>query len=227
METRGISHQRQSPGEPEVSGIPAVKGAICDGIQISSRVFHSCCRKGDWIMELIVRGKNLEITDALKSYVEKHTGKVQRYFDKSIKINALLRISNMTQICEVTVYVDGVIIRGVEKSDDMYKSIDLVFDKVERQIHKYKTRLAKRFKEKGVFTREFVSAKEPEGDKAGEFDVVRVKQFQVSPMSVEEAILQMNLLGHDFFLFFNSESDKTAVVYRRKDGKYGLIESEM
>ena len=99
-------------------------------------------------MELTVRGKNLEITDALHTYVEKHTGKIQRYFDKPIKINVLLRISNMTKTCEVTVFVDGVILRGVEKSDDMYKSIDLVFDKVERQIHKYKTRLAKKFKER-------------------------------------------------------------------------------
>ena len=95
-------------------------------------------------MELTVRGKNLEITEALRTYVEKHTGKIQRYFDKPIKINVLLRISNMTKTCEVTAFVDGVILRGVEKSDDMYKSIDLVFDKVERQIHKYKTRLAKR-----------------------------------------------------------------------------------
>lgn len=94
-------------------------------------------------MELTVRGKNLEITEALRTYVEKHTGKIQRYFDKPIKINVLLRISNMTKTCEVTAFVDGVILRGVEKSDDMYKSIDLVFDKVERQIHKYKTRLAK------------------------------------------------------------------------------------
>ena len=91
-------------------------------------------------MEVTVRGKNLEVTPALRSYVEKHTDKVQRYFDKSVRINALLRISNKTETCEVTVFVDGVILRGVEKSDDMYKSIDLVFDKIERQIHKYKTR---------------------------------------------------------------------------------------
>ena len=81
-------------------------------------------------MELTVRGKNLEITDALRAYVEKHTGKVQRYFDKPVKLNVLLRISNMTKTCEVTAFVDGTILRGVEKSDDMYKSIDLVFDKI-------------------------------------------------------------------------------------------------
>lgn len=107
-------------------------------------------------MELTVRGKNLEITEALHTYVEKHTGKIQRYFEKPIKINVLLRISNLTKTCEVTVFVDGVILRGVEKSDDMYKSIDFVFDKVERQIHKYKTRLAKKFKERHTLSKQFV-----------------------------------------------------------------------
>lgn len=177
-------------------------------------------------MELTVRGKNLEMTDALHTYVEKHTGKIQRYFDKPIKINVLLRISNMTKTCEATVFVDGVILRGVEKSDDMYKSIDLVFDKVERQIHKYKTRLAKKFKEKNTLSRQFVLEKEAATVPAeGEFEIVKTKHFDISPMSPEEAILQMNLLGHNFFMFFNSDTEAMAVVYRRDDGKYGLIDA--
>lgn len=178
-------------------------------------------------MELTVRGKNLEITEALRSYVEKHTGKIQRYFDKPIKMNVLLRISNKTNTCEVTVFVDGVILRGVEKSDDMYKSIDLVFDKVERQIHKYKTRLAKRFKSRKVLSDQFMEAPEPKQEsKAGEFEIVRTKHFTITPMDPEEAILQMNLLGHSFFMFLNAETERPAVVYRRDDGKYGLIDSE-
>ena len=178
-------------------------------------------------MELTVRGKNLEMTDALHSYVEKHTGKIQRYFDKPIKINVLLRISNMTKTCETTVFVDGVILRGVEKSDDMYKSIDLVFDKVERQIHKYKTRLAKKFKEKNTLSRQFVLEKEPIAAlEDADFEIVKTKHFNISPMSPEEAILQMNLLGHNFFMFFNSDTEAMAVVYRRDDGKYGLIDAE-
>lgn len=175
-------------------------------------------------MELSIRGKNLEITEALRQYVEKHTGKIQRYFDKPIKMNVLLRISNMTRTCEVTVFVDGVILRGVEKSDDMYKSIDLVFDKVERQIHKYKTRLAKRFKEHKVLSAQFMEEKEPASD--AEFEIARTKHFRIAPMSPEEAILQMNLLEHNFFMFFNAQTESPAVVYRRDDGKYGLIESE-
>ena len=176
-------------------------------------------------MELTVRGKNLEITDALHSYVEKHTGKIQRYFDKPIKINVLLRISNMTKTCEVTVFVDGIILRGVEKSDDMYKSIDLVFDKVERQIHKYKTRLTKRFKERNTLSHQFVMEKESAPAPDTEFEIVKTKHFNISPMSPEEAVLQMNLLGHSFFMFFNSETEAMAVVYRRDDGKYGLIDA--
>lgn len=177
-------------------------------------------------MELTVRGKNLEMTDALHSYVEKHTGKIQRYFDKPIKINVLLRISNMTKTCEATVFVDGVILRGVEKSDDMYKSIDLVFDKVERQIHKYKTRLAKKFKERNTLSRQFVLEKEVANVPVeGDFEIVKTKHFNISPMSPEEAILQMNLLGHNFFMFFNSDTEAMAVVYRRDDGKYGLIDA--
>lgn len=177
-------------------------------------------------MELTVRGKNLEITDALHTYVEKHTGKIQRYFDKPIKINVLLRISNMTKTCEVTVFVDGVILRGVEKSDDMYKSIDLVFDKVERQIHKYKTRLAKKFKERNTLSKQFMQEEEavqPVSESA--FEIVKTKYFNITPMSPEEAILQMNLLGHSFFMFFNSETEGMAVIYRRDDGKYGLIDA--
>lgn len=177
-------------------------------------------------MELNIRGKNLEMTDALHDYVEKHTGKIQRYFDKPVKMNVLLRISNMTKTCEVTVYADGVILRGVEKSDDMYKSIDLVFDKVERQIHKYKTRLAKKFKGKAGLSDQFIKEKEPAADTDSEFEIVKTKRFHIAPMSSEEAILQMNLLGHNFFMFFDSETENTAIVYRREDGKYGIIETE-
>ena len=178
-------------------------------------------------MELTVRGKNLEITEALRTYVEKHTGKIQRYFDKPIKINVLLRISNMTKTCEVTAFVDGVILRGVEKSDDMYKSIDLVFDKVERQIHKYKTRLMKR--KYSNFADTAVPAPAPAAEVAdeGEFEIIKNKRFVMHPMTPEEAILQMNLLNHDFFVFYDPDLGATNVVYRRKDGKYGLLSPEL
>jgi putative sigma-54 modulation protein len=177
-------------------------------------------------MELTIRGKNIEMTEALNNYVEKHTGKIQRYFDKPIKMNVLLRISNMTKTCEVTVFVNGVILRGVEKSDDMYKSIDLVFDKVERQIHKYKTRLAKRFKEQKVFAPTFAAESETESEQDSELEIVRTKRFSIGTMTPEEAVLQMNLLGHTFYMFFNAVSGTHSVVYKRDEGKYGLIEAD-
>ena len=141
-------------------------------------------------MELKIRGKNLEVTKALHSYVEKHTGKIQRYFDKPIKMNVLMRISNKTNTCEVTAFVEGVILRGVEKSN--------------------------------VFSKKVREEKETFGEE--EFEIVKTKKFNINPMSPEEAILQMNLVGHDFFMFFNSETSDIAVVYKRNDGKYGLIE---
>ena len=177
-------------------------------------------------MELTIRGKNIEMTEALNNYVEKHTGKIQRYFDKPIKMNVLLRISNMTKTCEVTVFVNGVILRGVEKSDDMYKSIDLVFDKVERQIHKYKTRLAKRFKEQKILAPAFIEEPETTQEAEPEIEIVRTKRFSIGMMSPEEAVLQMNLLGHNFYMFFNADSGTHAVVYKREDGQYGLIEAD-
>ena len=131
----------------------------------------------------------------------------------------------MTRTCEVTAFVDGTILRGVEKSDDMYKSIDLVFDKIERQIHKYKTRLARKFKGKNVLSEQFIDAKSNVQQET-EFEIVKQKKFSLTPMSSEEAILQMNLLEHNFYMFLNSETDKMAVIYRRNDGKYGLIDAE-
>ena len=130
----------------------------------------------------------------------------------------------MTKTCEVTAFVDGTILRGVEKSDDMYKSIDLVFDKIERQIHKYKTRLAKKFKGRNVLNKQFIEQKDTIKQES-EFEIVRQKKFAMTPMSPEEAILQMNLLGHNFYMFLNAEIDNISVIYRRDDGKYGLIEA--
>lgn len=180
-------------------------------------------------MELNVRGKNITVTPALHEYVEKHMDKIQRYFEKPVKINVVLSVNKEAQSAEVTVFVDGVIIRGVERSEDMYKSIDIVLDKIERQIHKYKTRLTKRFKGRKVLTDVLVEPdtgidKDLEND---QFEIVRHKSFGIKPMDVEEAILQMNLLEHDFYVFQNAETDAMCVIYKRKDGKYGIIEPKM
>lgn len=171
-------------------------------------------------MATIVRGKNLEVTPALKEYVVKHEGKITKYFDKDVNLTALLSVEKDRKIIEITIRLDGMVLRGVEANPDMYAAIDLVFDKLERQIHKYKTKIARQFKT-NTFKAEMIPAKDVSDEK---FEIVRTKKFAARPMDVEEAILQMNLVGHDFFMFLNSESDVINVVYKRKNGKYGLIE---
>ena len=173
-------------------------------------------------MATVVRGKNLEITSALKDHVLKQEKKVTKYFDNEVNVQALLSVEKDRKIAEITLKVDGVVLRGVEANADMYAAIDLVYDKLVRQIHKYKTKIARRMKA-GEFNAALV---EGPADAEEKFEVARTKKFAARPMDVEEAILQMNLVGHDFFVFLNAETDTINVVYKRKHGKYGLIEPE-
>ncbi|NPV69685.1 MAG: ribosome-associated translation inhibitor RaiA [Firmicutes bacterium] len=171
-------------------------------------------------MRITVRGKNMDVTPPLKEYVEKRLKKIEKYFDYSVFAQVTLSVERGRHIVEVTVPLNGMLLRGEEETGDMYSSVDLVLEKLEKQINKYKTRVLRR--PRG-------------GDRAGktgyidvgdEAAVVKVKRFALKPMTVEEAVLQMNLLGHDFFVFRNAESEGIEVVYRRKDGNYGLIEPE-
>ena len=177
-----------------------------------------------------IRGKNIEITPALKDYVEKKVGKVTKYFDNVGAITALLTVTKGRHIVEVTVPVDGMLLRGEESTMDMYTSIDLVIEKLERQIHKHKTKLTKRFRT-GGFKFESVGMAQPvhmeaKADEGEEYLVVKTKKFPVKPMDIQEAIMQMNLINHDFFVFRDATTEEVNVVYRRKDGRYGLIEPE-
>lgn len=175
-------------------------------------------------MATIVRGKNLEVTQALKDYVLKQEKKVTKYFDSDINVQAMLSVEKDRQIAEITVKVDGVVLRGVETNSDMYAAIDLVYDKLVRQIHKYKTKIARRMKNDNAFKADLVQGPAVPEE---QFEIARVKKFAARPMDVEEAILQMNLVGHDFFVFLNAETDTINVVYKRKHGKYGIIEPEV
>lgn len=188
-------------------------------IKISAELPHE--RKGCF-MATVVRGKNLEITSALKDHVLKQEKKVTKYFDNEVNVQALLSVEKDRKIAEITLKVDGVVLRGVEANADMYAAIDLVYDKLVRQIHKYKTKIARRMKG-GAFNAALVE--DPAAPEEA-FEVARTKKFAARPMDVEEAILQMNLVGHDFFVFLNAETDTINVVYKRKHGKYGLIEPE-
>mgnify|MGYP000574492604 CR=1 FL=1 len=158
-------------------------------------------------MKFIIAGKKMEVTDAIRDKIEKKLGK-------------LSRMQKGRQTVEATINHNSMIFRAEEESYDVYASIDRVVEILERQIRKNKTRLEKRLRE-GAFHPTELDNELPEEEK--EFNIVRVKSVMVKPMSVEEAILQMNLLGHEFFLFKNADSQSIDLVYRRKDGNYGLM----
>ena len=179
-------------------------------------------------MKVTVIAKNIELTKALKETVEKKISKLGKYFNPEVEARATLSVQKTRQIIEVTIPFNGVILRGEEATDDLYKSIDLVEEKLERQIRKQRTKLSRR--NHGADSLKYSSFNEVavENDEDDEeFNVVKTKRFSVKPMSTEEAILQMELLGHNFFVFQDAESNDMNVVYKRKDGQYGLIEPEM
>ncbi|MGI6091554.1 MAG: ribosome-associated translation inhibitor RaiA [Veillonellaceae bacterium] len=176
-------------------------------------------------MAITVRGKNIDITPALKDYVEKRVGKVTKYFDSLGEITVLLTVEKGSHIVEVTVPVNGMLLRGEESTTDMYTSIDLVIEKLERQIEKYKTKLARKLRS-GFIKGEPAPSVGMTADENDDFKIVKTKRFAVKPMDVQEAVMQMNLINHDFYVFTNAETEDVNVVYRRKDGNYGLIEPE-
>ncbi|MGI6605069.1 MAG: ribosome-associated translation inhibitor RaiA [Firmicutes bacterium] len=173
-------------------------------------------------MRIIVRGKNVDVTPALREYVEKKVGKIAKLLDDVTEAVVTLVVERDRHMVEVTVPIGGRLLRGEVGSGDMYASIDLVMEKLEKQIEKYKTRLARKIKNGNVLD---IAAQHP-GTRleTNEPRLVRTKRFPVKPMPVEEAVLQMNLLGHDFFVFRNADTEEVNVVYRRRDGNYGLIE---
>ncbi|WP_053955802.1 ribosome hibernation-promoting factor, HPF/YfiA family [Inediibacterium massiliense] len=168
-----------------------------------------------------VSGKNLEVTDALRDMIEGKLEKFGKYFKEDVEAQATLSVEKNRQIIEITVPINGSMIRAEESTEDMYSSVDKVVDKLNRQIRKHKTKLQKRYK--GHDTIRFENIPNLEGNKE-EAKIVKTKRFPVKPMDPEEAILQMELLGHSFFVFTNSETEEASVVYKRKDGNYGLIE---
>lgn len=174
-------------------------------------------------MELNIRGKNLPVTDALRQYIAKRLGKIERYLDNVGEIQVNLSVVRDRHVVEVTIPLNGYLLRGEEATGDMYGSVDLVVEKIEKQIAKYKTRLNKKIKNGTI--KEHAPG-QTEEDSGPEPRLIRTKRFPIKPMPVEEAILQMNLLGHNFFVFSNAETEEVNVLYRRRDGNYGLIEPE-
>lgn len=177
-------------------------------------------------MRFEIRGKNIELTEALKEYTTKRLSKLEKYIDDVKEAQVALSIGAEGHKVEVTIPLNGVILRGEEATSDMYTSIDLVEEKLEKQIEKYKTRLYRSNRGAGLKKAFNEEAEKEIGQKghADKFKIVRSKRFALKPMDEEEAIMQMNLLGHTFFVFHNAGSEEVNVVYKRKDGNYGLIE---
>lgn len=177
-------------------------------------------------MNISFQGKNIEVTQSLQEYATRKIEHIGKFFDGIIKVEVEFIVEKNPRIqdgdrVEMTIFTNGPVIRGQAASTDMYGSIDIVADKLERQIKRYKNRLIQRSKQnrKNNENRTMKTIKGSEEQK-----IVKVKQFYVKPMPPQEATLQMDLLGHDFFVFLNSESEEVNVIYRRKDGNYGLIE---
>ncbi|MCZ7663283.1 MAG: ribosome-associated translation inhibitor RaiA [Thermoleophilia bacterium] len=187
-------------------------------------------------MNLTVKGRNIALTDALTGYADDKIGRLARYLSDGAHCDVELSTEKNpsiaeNQVAEATVYTRGPVIRAREASSDMYASIDLVADKLERQVKKYREKLIARsqgghreaFATQGLVLPE---EHERESEEAALPSIVKTKQFMVKPMSPEEAALQLELVGHDFFVFTNADTQETAVVYKRRDGDYGLIEPQ-
>ena len=185
-------------------------------------------------VRVVVKGKNIDVTPALREYAEKRVAKLNKFFTwrQDVAVEVALSVERDTHIAEITYTIGGLLLRGESRTKDLYASIDQASDKIERQVRKYKNKL-KQWEHHSPRTDGAAAPKgELEADaisdvESGEFEtprVVRTKRFAIKPMDVEEAIMQMELLGHDFFVFVNASSDEVNVLYRRKDGQYGLIE---
>lgn len=173
-------------------------------------------------MKFIISGKNIEVTDGLRDAVQEKIGKLSRYFTDSTEIIVTMSVEKDRQKIEVTIPMKGNIVRAEQVSNDMYVSIDLVEEVIERQLRRYKNKIVER-KQSGGFTPEFI---EDDIDEEEPVKIIRTKKFAMKPMDAEEACIQMELLGHNFFVFRNADTDEVNVVYKRKGNTYGVIEPE-
>ncbi|MBR0171164.1 MAG: ribosome-associated translation inhibitor RaiA [Lachnospiraceae bacterium] len=175
-------------------------------------------------MNINIVGKNVDVTGGLRKTVEEKLGKLEKYFSEDTKVNVTLSVDKERHKIEVTIPLKGKIIRSEQVSNDMYVSIDLVEETIERQLKKYKNKLVDKHQDAMVsFKREFLEKEYVDED---EVKIERVKRFDIKPMYPEDACVQMELLGHNFFVFINAETDQPCVVYKRKANTYGLIEPD-
>ena len=174
-------------------------------------------------MNLVISGKNLDITEGLRSAIEEKIGKLERYFTDTTEVHVTLSTEKNRQKIEITIPMKGSIIRAEEVSSDMYVSIDLVEEVIERQLRKYKNKLIDKEQNAAHLSQSFIEADDFEDE---DIQIIRSKKFAMKPMDAEEACVQMELLGHNFFMFLNADTNEVNVVYKRKGNSYGLIEPE-
>jgi len=175
-------------------------------------------------VHLALYGKSLDLTPALRAFVQQRLDKLDRFFPGAAPVaQVALSVQRDRQTIEVTIPFEGLLLRAEDSEASMYAAVDLVLEKLERQIHKYKTRTIRRQRHQGAARAEAAADAAPEATSEDDLDLVRTKRFPLKPMTVEEALLQMNLLGHDFFVFREAGREEIAVVYRRRHGGYGLI----
>lgn len=176
-------------------------------------------------MEIIIHGDKLKVTDAMKEYIEEKLEKLNKYLENSenVRASVIVKVKNHEQRVEITIPLKAFILRSEESKDDFYAAVDKTIDKLERQIRKNKTRImSKQVKTNKDFSMSAFADEEDLDDKK----ILKRKKVEVKPMNEEEAILQMELLGHQFYIYKDSETNQVAVVYKRTDGNYGVIESE-
>ena len=174
-------------------------------------------------MNITISGKNIDVTEGLKAAVNEKLGKLEKYFTPDTNVIVTLSVEKERQKIEVTIPVKGNIIRSEQVSNDMYVSIDLVEEVIERQLRKYKNKIVDKQQAAANFQKEYIDKDYEEED---EVKIIRTKKFGIKPMYPEDACVQMELLGHNFFVFYNAETDQVNVVYKRKGNTYGLIEPE-
>ena len=174
-------------------------------------------------MRFIITGRNIDVTDGLRSAVEEKLGKLDRFFAPETEVNVTLSVEKERQKIEVTIPVKGNIIRSEQVSSDMYVSIDLVEEVIERQLRKYKNKIVDKQQAAANFQKAYL---DKDYDEDEEVKIIRTKKFGIKPMYPEDACVQMELLGHNFFVFYNAETEQVNVVYKRKGNTYGLIEPE-
>ncbi len=179
--------------------------------------------KGVVVMQYIISGKNIDVTEGLKSAVHEKIGKLERYFTPDTEVHVTLSVEKERQKIEITIPMKGNIVRAEQVSNDMYVSIDLVEEIIERQLRKYKNKIADKQQTAAGLSKAFVEEEISDDD---EVKIIRSKRFAMKPMDPEEACIQMELLGHDFYVFRNASTDEVNVVYKRKGHTFGLIEPE-